>query len=152
MHLIFYTSQTTLPHDQIEANLADIVRACNLHNKENGITGVLFYENRNFIQALEGEEDAVRGTLKRVQKDPRHTNLKVLVDKPIEERSFSDWAMDTFFVKHPDLVDGEMISLIQKIYDRSLPVNTKDLVEFHKRMIDEVDTFKILRIETEDET
>ncbi len=134
--------------DEVEANLADIVSACTVHNKENGITGVLFYENRNFIQALEGKEDAVRSTLERVKKDPRHKNLKVLVDKPIEERSFSDWAMDTFFVKHPELVDSEMISLIQKIYDRSLPVNTKDLVEFHKRMIDEVDTFKILRFES----
>ncbi len=47
-----------------------------------------------------------------------------------------------------EVVDGDMISLIQKIYDRSFSMNTKDLVEFHKRMIDEVDTFKILRFET----
>lgn len=148
MHLIFYTSQSTIPDDQIESNLADIVRACTQHNKANDVTGVLFYENRNFVQALEGEEHAVRHTLERVQKDPRHTNLNVLADKTIEARSFSDWAMDTFFVRHPELVDGEMISLIHKIYERSFPINTKDLVEFHKQMIDEVDTFKILRFES----
>ncbi len=148
MHLIFYTSQTTMSDQEVEENLADIVRACKRHNRANGVTGVLFYENGNFIQALEGEEDAVRGTLERIKKDRRHKNLQILVDKQIEDRSFSDWEMDTFFVKHPELVDGDMISLIQKIYDRSFSMNTKDLVEFHKRMIDEVDTFKILRFET----
>lgn len=137
-----------MPEEDVEANLADIVKACSKHNKANEVTGVLFYENRNFVQALEGEEEAVRSTLARIKKDPRHTNLKILVDKPIKERCFSNWAMDTFFVKHPELVDSEMLSLIQKMYDRNFDVNTRDLVEFHKRMIDEVDTFKILRFET----
>lgn len=147
MHLIFYTSQSTMSEDDVSDNLSDIVRACTEHNNENGITGVLFYENQNFIQALEGEEEDVRSTLARVQKDTRHTNLNVLVDAPISTRSFSNWAMDTFFVQHPELVDGDTIALIQQIYDHSFPMNTKNLVDFHKRMIDEVDTFKVLRFE-----
>lgn len=147
MHLIFYTSKSTMADDEVETNLAEIVRACTLRNNENDVTGVLFYENKNFVQALEGEEDDVRRTLARVEKDPRHTNLKVLVDMPIQERSFSGWAMDTFFVQHSELVDADTISLIQQIYAHSFPMNTKNLVDFHKRMIDEVDTFKVLRFE-----
>ncbi len=148
MHLIFYTSQSNIDADKVEANLADIVRSCQKHNTSDGVTGVLFYENGTFIQALEGEEKDVRATLERVRQDPRHSHMHILVDLPVEARSFPDWVMDTFFVRHPELVDGEMIALIQKIYDRSFPVNAKDLVEFHKKMIDEVDTFKILRFET----
>ena len=148
MHLIFYTSQSNIAADKVEESLADIVRACQKHNKANGVTGVLFYENGTFIQALEGEEDDVRSTLERVKRDARHSHVNILVDTPVEARSFPDWVMDTFFVRHPELVDGEMIALIQKIYDRSLPINAKDLVEFHKKMIDEVDTFKILRFES----
>lgn len=148
MHLIFYTSRTNIDAGEVEENLADIVRACRKHNKVDGVTGVLLYENGTFIQALEGEENAVRATLERVKRDPRHSNLKILVDRPIETRSFPNWEMDTFFVRHPELVDEEMITLIQRIYDRSFPINAKDLVEFHKKMIDEVDTFKILRFDS----
>ena len=147
MHLIFYSSKSTMADDEVEENLAAIVESCTRHNKADGVTGVLFYENRYFVQALEGEEAAVRETFDRVKRDTRHTDVKLLVDEPIEERSFPDWAMDTFFVRHPELVDSDMIALIHKIYERSFPINTKDLVDFHKKMVDEVDTFKILRFE-----
>ena len=136
MHLIFYTSESTLADEEVEAALADIVQTCTRNNAELGITGVLLYENHHFLQALEGDEDVLRKTLKLIKQDPRHTNVTTLVDQPIESRSFSDWAMDTFFVQYPELVDSKLIALIHRLYEHSFEVNTRDLVEFHKRMID----------------
>ncbi len=145
MHLIVYTSEATFPADQIEDVLAEIVANAKHHNADNGITGVLFYENRHFFQALEGEEAAVRGTFDKIAQDSRHRNLVKLKDAPIGKRSFPDWSMDSFYIESTELIDAETLGFIHRIYDQNFELDTRDLVEFHKKIIDEIDTFKILR-------
>ena len=45
------------------------------------------------MQALEGEEQAVRQVHDRITKDPRHRGLMTLLKGPIEKRAFSEWSM-----------------------------------------------------------
>jgi hypothetical protein len=62
-------------------------------NAKIGITGMLLYKDGNFLQALEGEEEAVTKLANTIQKDPRHTGFLVLMRGPAERRMFPDSPM-----------------------------------------------------------
>ena len=49
-----------------ESVLADILASAVRHNTASGITGMLLYAGGNFLQVIEGEEDAVHETYKRI--------------------------------------------------------------------------------------
>lgn len=145
MHLIVYTSETTLADEQIGNALTDIVATATRNNVADGITGVIFFENRHFLQAIEGEEPKLRRLFDKISNDPRHHNIFKLVDQPTVSRTFPDWTMDTFYVDAPELVDTETIKLIYKLYDHNFQPVAKDVIDFIKQLIDEIDTFKILK-------
>ncbi len=144
MHLIVYMSSTTLSKEEVEREMANIATTAQDHNAKQDITGVLFFENGHFLQALEGEEATLRELYQKIGNDPRHTNINTLVDTPITKRSFSDWSMDTFFVDTPELINPETIKTIRSLYSRTFDMNTQNLISFIKKMVDEMDTFKIL--------
>lgn len=73
--------------------LLDILEVSRRKNLENGITGMLLFQNGFFIQALEGEEAAVESTYSSIQRDDRHRHLIVVEKIPIERRSFANWSM-----------------------------------------------------------
>jgi uncharacterized membrane protein (DUF373 family) len=54
---------------------------------------MLLYGNKTFIQILEGEEDVVHKLVKTIKRDPRHTNLQIVKQKPIERHEYADWSM-----------------------------------------------------------
>ncbi len=58
-----------------------------------GVTGLLFFDGKRFLQALEGSDDAVAATFARIQRDPRHRGVVTLSDRTIAVREFGDWAM-----------------------------------------------------------
>jgi hypothetical protein len=64
------------------------------NNSRLGITGMLLHMGGNFMQALEGPEQAVLETYERVKWDPRHRGVMTLLQQPIEQRSFPAWSMD----------------------------------------------------------
>jgi hypothetical protein len=62
-------------------------------NKENGLTGLLLYKERFFIQVLEGEESIIDSLFERIKVDARHFNVLLILKKPIIARNFEEWAM-----------------------------------------------------------
>lgn len=62
-------------------------------NVENDITGLLLYRGGNFIQVIEGENDAVMQLYKNIKVDPRHKDVTLLSKDPINKRQFPDWRM-----------------------------------------------------------
>jgi hypothetical protein len=62
-------------------------------NKRNGITGVLFYDNRIFGQIIEGYPQHVELIWKGITADPRHKEIQVLDINPLQRRRFSNWSM-----------------------------------------------------------
>lgn len=74
---------------ELQALLSTSVR----RNRELGVTGMLLYAHGGFMQLLEGEEAAVRALFDRVRRDDRHRRVTVLVQGPVAERTFADWAM-----------------------------------------------------------
>ena len=63
------------------------------NNQASGITGALIYENNKFGQVIEEPEKAINTLWHKIQKDDRHKNVRLILSKPISERSFSKWTM-----------------------------------------------------------
>ncbi|NNL18678.1 MAG: BLUF domain-containing protein [Boseongicola sp.] len=87
---IIYRSQ---PFGFDETSLAGILLDARRCNSRDGITGALVCRHDIFVQLLEGPEDAVRATFRRIERDDRHVNVVQLVGEGISERLFGDWAM-----------------------------------------------------------
>ena len=68
-------------------------------NQRLGLSGVLFYENQHFGQILEGPRAEVMGLWEKIQRDPRHQQVRLLKMEEIKERSFPTWSMRFFLAK-----------------------------------------------------
>jgi len=76
-----------------EPDVAEILRTSRRNNAAADVTGLLLYNGRRFLQALEGPEPAVRAIYARVAADPRHHAVVVLSERLVAQRAFGAWAM-----------------------------------------------------------
>ncbi|MDB5120404.1 MAG: hypothetical protein JWN56_1622 [Sphingobacteriales bacterium] len=89
-HIVYVSSATELfTKDELKA-LVDI---CNKNNKSLNISGMLLYNEGNFIQLIEGEEETVSKLLHKIEMDSRHRGILILSKGNVDERSFPDWSM-----------------------------------------------------------
>ncbi|HNP29314.1 MAG TPA: phosphate-starvation-inducible PsiE family protein [Nitrospirales bacterium] len=88
---ITYLSSATRAMSQ--GDLEDILKTARENNARLGITGMLLYGNKTFIQILEGEEGVVDELVKTIKRDPRHTNVQIVKKKPIDQHEYADWSM-----------------------------------------------------------
>ena len=100
MHQIVYTSEAQ-PNFQL-GELGAILYDARFHNNRNTVSGVLLFDGRRFLQALEGEPQEVRDTFARISRDKRHRRIKILCDRTIECREFGIWDMATEVREAPD--------------------------------------------------
>lgn len=63
------------------------------NNARSDITGMLLYKGGNFMQVLEGEEEAVTALYAAIGRDPRHRGLFVILQGSQAERQFPEWSM-----------------------------------------------------------
>ena len=75
------------------SDLHDILKKAHEVNANLGITGLLLYKNKRFMQLIEGQEDTVRGLYQKILQDPRHRDLIVLQEDTEPERQFPGWSM-----------------------------------------------------------
>ena len=73
--------------------LIRLLESARAHNQKNGVTGILFYDNQQFGQIIEGEKIHVMRAWKRIQNDNRHHRIELLEIREIAERSFPDWLL-----------------------------------------------------------
>ena len=78
------------------------------NNARANITGLLLYKGGNFMQAIEGPKAQVLELFERIQKDPRHTAVYKLLERPITKREFSNFYMgfQNVDAMPPDAVEG----------------------------------------------
>ncbi|HEV7227478.1 BLUF domain-containing protein [Brevundimonas sp.] len=87
-----YVSRATVPMDAL-LNIAEILAASQRNNWRDGITGALAYADGEFLQVVEGPQEAVNRLLARVSADARHEDLKVVSREIAAQRQFPDWSM-----------------------------------------------------------
>ena len=79
--------------DAAKVDLGDILRVSRANNRRDRITGLLHYDGRRFLQALEGPAALVEAAYARIRVDPRHFAPVVLSQRPIDAREFGNWDM-----------------------------------------------------------
>lgn len=76
-----------------QAELKALLRVSVRNNAAREITGMLLYDDGNFMQVLEGPEKAVDEVHRMIAADPRHRGMLTLLRKRIPERQFARWSM-----------------------------------------------------------
>ena len=76
-----------------EADLEDLLAIARRNNRRIGVTGLLLFGGRRFLQALEGPEKNVGLIFDKIRADERHCAIVELARRPVEAREFGDWDM-----------------------------------------------------------
>ncbi|MFO7919723.1 MAG: BLUF domain-containing protein [Nioella sp.] len=87
--IAYCSSSTGFSFDEIDG----ILQVSHRNNARDGLTGALVYDNKTFLQWLEGDEVAIRDVFERISGDSRHTDIKLLTVRRLEDRWFPDWSM-----------------------------------------------------------
>ena len=87
---LLYASRTV---DTPEQTLTQILAASRDKNLQHGVTGVLVCGASVFLHVLEGNRRAVSDLYGHIQRDPRHTDIELLLLQDIGERRFGAWAL-----------------------------------------------------------
>lgn len=74
-------------------DLMEILEVARFRNRKDGITGLLCYANKRFLQVLEGPPEVVCETFYRILRDTRHCEIRLLDFRHTANRLFDDWTM-----------------------------------------------------------
>ena len=91
--LFYRSNQTAEVAADLDFVVGQIIGAAIRRNRTVGVTGLLLVIQGHFIQALEGNIDAVRATYARISMDVRHSDLHIISQGPAERRLFGEWNM-----------------------------------------------------------
>lgn len=73
--------------------LMRLLESARAFNQKHGITGILYYDNQQFGQIIEGERANIMKVWKRIQEDDRHHRIELLEIRDITGRGFPEWLM-----------------------------------------------------------
>ena len=91
LYSLIYVSNPIAP--QSAADLERLADEAQSNNARLGVTGLLLYSGEHFCQVLEGDYPVLADLFARIEKDPRHGHVEVLLGTPIRLLFFPDWAM-----------------------------------------------------------
>jgi hypothetical protein len=63
------------------------------HHQERGITGLLIYRDREFMQLVEAEQTKVLSLCQRTECGPRYWQVHTIREGPVAASTCGDWAM-----------------------------------------------------------
>lgn len=89
-----------------EPEMFDIARSAQRNNRANDISGILLFCAGEILQTLEGSEEEVEATFRRVSRDPRHSSITIVATMRAQHRRFPSWSMGCFQLRPEDLPSG----------------------------------------------
>ena len=108
--LVYYSRNTISQTSMTALNaLRSIIKVSQANNARDAITGYLIMDNKCFLQILEGDKLAIFKTFRRIEADPRPTDVVVVGSRDVSMRSFENWTMagalrttdqDEIFIKY----------------------------------------------------
>jgi hypothetical protein len=75
------------------ATLSAILMDARRCNARDDVTGMLICRADLFLQLLEGPDQAVEATCRRIMADDRHVDMRVLSRQSVDDRLFPLWSM-----------------------------------------------------------
>ncbi|MBI1173825.1 MAG: protein kinase [Sideroxydans sp.] len=104
IHQLIYESR---PTSEVTAEvLLDILSRTQYKNLRLGLSGLLVFHHGKFMQLLEGAEQDVKDLFEIIRRDPRHTDVKIILETNSPGRIMPSWVMGF----HADSRDSEKIS------------------------------------------
>ena len=100
--LVYASSAVRLFSDD---DLVALLKQSQENNTRLKLSGMLLYKDGNFLQVLEGPEDAVQHLFRAICADDRHRGVLRLLEEQIEQRRFADWAMAFRNLNNPTFQD-----------------------------------------------
>lgn len=121
---LYISTAPTLLSEEVDAILTTSAR----NNPKRGITGLLLFNGRNFLQLLEGEEGEVAELMDTITADPRHAGVSVLDRRSIAARTCPDWAMKRVLIA--ESIENRREMLEAELPDGLAPELRKMIVNF----------------------
>ncbi len=88
--IIYISTATAIATPEDPATILEVSRR---NNVRDGLTGLLYFDGKRFLQVLEGDEAPIASALTRIHRDKRHRAIVVLSDRDVGTREFGDWSM-----------------------------------------------------------
>jgi hypothetical protein len=85
-----YVSRASSP---LPLELKDILAVSRKNNPLRGVSGAMCFLDSVYLQFLEGEAAIVDALYQKIEKDSRHSEVKMLVHEPIAQREYPKWSM-----------------------------------------------------------
>ena len=122
LYYLIYSSSPTKTLSDIELEL--LLSTARVENEKHHVTGMLVCVPDNYLQLIEGSEEAIKRLYKNILNDSRHSNVITLKEGHINERFFPDWAMgfdkDKYSINDYSntfhLLDDEISKLLDILY------------------------------------
>ncbi len=89
LHTISYISRAS--ESLSEADIIALLKLSTLTNNQNGITGILIHSCGNFLQVLEGQEDALIAVYEKIKVDERHDTVFEIYNCSSEYHVFNNY-------------------------------------------------------------
>jgi len=133
---IAYVSDAQSAPGQQARDLQSIEEHAKQMNPKYGITGVLFHHEGHYLQVVEGNTAHVRQLMENIHTDPRHCNVQMLVDEPIESRGFGSWNMDCFDLSGDTPIEREVYVKLAQEYKKHLLPRADVFVVYYKALLE----------------
>jgi hypothetical protein len=73
--------------------VGEIASKARVSNQAVNLTGVLIFDGLHFCGLLDGRPEDIAALFERILRDPRHVDVKVLVNEASQARRFNDFAL-----------------------------------------------------------
>lgn len=88
-----YLSEVNIAASELLTQIRAIHETATRRNREAGLSGVLLFSDRFFLQLLEGPRLSLTETLGRILADHRHDNIRLCSAQEVHTRMFPSWSM-----------------------------------------------------------
>lgn len=80
------------PHPSLTLDdVVDLALYAMRRNRENGVSGALWYHESLFVETIESDPKTVEALFARILVDPRHTHVTLLERKVVVDRAYLRW-------------------------------------------------------------
>ncbi|MFP4312852.1 MAG: BLUF domain-containing protein [Alphaproteobacteria bacterium] len=114
LYTIAFTTRNLIPVEDIADEMHSIIEKACKNNQKRNITGALLLSEGVFLHILEGEHDALYELMGEINKDTRHDDGQLLLEKPIAERGFEGYRMEYYNLQDPKKISLERLQLLSK--------------------------------------
>ncbi|QTN19831.1 BLUF domain-containing protein [Brevundimonas sp. AJA228-03] len=90
LYRLIYVSEAVGSTGASTLSIAQILGIAGRNNRRDHITSGILFHDGWCLHAIEGARIDIDRLMRRLREDRRHTNIRILVDRPIAERRFCE--------------------------------------------------------------